>query len=424
MERGPFAWRITIPSDGRPPLDGLVPALIAWSSERPALGLIDRGCRLVRLEARHPDPGRVARALGALGVRDIAIVATGPDEAPAWWRRSDTRRRATPGRRAVNDGEVRRIAEAFALGRPNGGAVPVARGEMGRIWRLDTDRGRYAVKELLYTMDVADAQADVAFQRAALDAGLPMPRPVTQPDGAVLLEIERPGGAVATFRVYSWVDLARPNRPPRPAVAAALLARLQRLDRPADGPMDAWFAEPLGAEGWASLVGAVREGAPPWLEAFVRLAPDAEAAEAVVTEARLDRLPVVDLRRCHLDYNPENILLDAAGEPVILDWENSGSAPYEQELAYAVLDFAAEPASARDFLRAYHDADGPATITGRSSFAMAIAVQSHLADTYARRGALATSEEVRDRMAYRIDELDRTLFTLESIDRLLDALET
>jgi phenylalanine-4-hydroxylase len=53
---------------------------------------------------------------------------------------------------------------------------------------------------------------------------------------------------------------------------------------------------------------------------------------------------------------------------------------------------------------------------------MAVAVQSHLADTYARRGAMATDDEVRARMAYRIDELDRTLFTLESIDRLLDAL--
>jgi Glyoxalase-like domain len=82
MERGPFSWRITIPADGRPPLGGLVPALIDWSSERPALGLLDRGCRLVRLEARHPDPGRVARALRALDVRDIAIVATGPEDAP------------------------------------------------------------------------------------------------------------------------------------------------------------------------------------------------------------------------------------------------------------------------------------------------------------------------------------------------------
>ena len=78
--------------------------------------------------------------------------------------------------------------------------------------------------------------------------------------------------------------------------------------------------------------------------------------------------------------------------------------------------------AAPDFLQAYHEAGGPADIVGRESFALAIAVQSHIADTYARLGIAATSHEERARMAYRIDELDRTLFTLESIDRLLDAL--
>jgi Ser/Thr protein kinase RdoA (MazF antagonist) len=238
----------------------------------------------------------------------------------------------------------------------------------------------------------------------------------------VLLELERPGGGIVAFRVYEWVDLARPSRAPAAPVAAALLAHLQRLDRPADSRMDRWFAEPLGADGWASLLDAVREGAPPWLEAFERLAPGAEAAEAIVIAARLDRLPLAELRRCHLDFNPENVLQDAAGQPVILDWENSGPAPYEQELAYAVLDFAADPTAARDFVRVYHDAGGPAHVVGRESFALAVAVQSHIADTYARLGIAATTDEQRARMAYRIDELDRTLFTLESIDRLLDTL--
>lgn len=322
----------------------------------------------------------------------------------------------------MNDREARRLAGAFALGAPRDGAVPVARGEMGRVWRVDTDRGRHAVKELFYPLDEADARADVAFQQAALEAGLPMPRPITRPGGDVLLELERPGRGMVAFRVYEWVELAAPSRPPAAGIAAGLLARLHRLDRPAENQMDPWFSEPLGAEGWASLVDAVRVAVPAWLEAFERLAPGAEAAEAIVRDARLDRLPLAELRRCHLDFNPENVLLDVAGQPVILDWENSGPAPYEQELAYAVLDFAAEPAAAREFLRAYHDAGGPAHIVGRGSFALAIAVQSHIADTYARLGITAPTREEQARMAYRIDELDRTLFTLESVDRLLDAL--
>lgn len=323
---------------------------------------------------------------------------------------------------ALDDKETRLLARAFSLGAPTDGAVPVARGEMGRVWRMDTDRGRYAVKELFYPSDEAAAQADVAFQHTALDAGLPIPRPITRPAGEVLIELERPGGGMVAFRVYAWVELAMPSRAPAPGIAAALLARLHGLDRPAETPMDPWFSGPLGADGWASLVDAVRTAAPPWLEAFERLAPGAEAAEAIVTEARLDRRPIAALRRCHLDFNPENVLLDMADQPVILDWENSGPAPHEQELAYAVLDFAARPQAARDFLRIYHDAGGPADIVGRESFALAVAVQSHIADTYARLGISSTTDEQRARMAYRIDELDRTLFTLESIDRFLDTL--
>jgi Ser/Thr protein kinase RdoA (MazF antagonist) len=323
----------------------------------------------------------------------------------------------------VNDGEVRRVAGAFALGRPTDGAVPVARGEMGRIWRLDTDQGRFAIKELLrHPMDEAAAQADLAFQAAAIDAGLPMPHPIRRPDGSALVAVERPGGSVATFRAYSWVDLADPVRAAAPAMAATLLARLHGLDHPAEAPMDAWFTEPLGSGGWASLRDAVRAAEPPWLEAFERALPGAEAAEAIVVEAALAGRPLADLRRCHLDFNPENILLDVDGQPVIVDWENSDSAPYEQELACAVLDFAAEPAAARDFLRIYREAGGPATITGRDAFALAVAVQGHLADTYARLGIAAGTDEDRLRMADRIDELERTLFTLESIDRLLDAV--
>ncbi|HVQ23107.1 MAG TPA: phosphotransferase, partial [Candidatus Saccharimonadia bacterium] len=208
----------------------------------------------------------------------------------------------------LDGGEARLLARAFALGAPTDGALSVARGEMGRVWRMDTDRGRYAVKELFYPSHEADAQADVAFQRAALAAGLPMPQPITRPDGAVLLELERPGGRMVAYRIYEWVELAAPSRAPAIRIAADLLARLHGLDRPAATPMDSWFSEPLGAEGWSSLVAAVRVGAPLWLEAFERLAPGAEAAEAIVAEARLDRRPNAELRRCHLDFNPENVL--------------------------------------------------------------------------------------------------------------------
>ena len=56
------------------------------------------------------------------------------------------------------------IAAAYALGRVLGPMALSARGEQGRIWRLVTSTGSYAVKELLIRQVEADAAADVAYQ--------------------------------------------------------------------------------------------------------------------------------------------------------------------------------------------------------------------------------------------------------------------
>jgi len=70
------------------------------------------------------------------------------------------------------------IADAFGLGRPSGPAVFAARGELGRIWRLDTSDGTWAIKELLEPPTETEAADDVAFQEAAIRADVPMPRAV------------------------------------------------------------------------------------------------------------------------------------------------------------------------------------------------------------------------------------------------------
>ena len=69
MRRGDLRWQITIPADGRVPLDGVGPALIEWqSAPHPAAGLRDEELTLAALELHHPDPSRVARLLTSLDV--------------------------------------------------------------------------------------------------------------------------------------------------------------------------------------------------------------------------------------------------------------------------------------------------------------------------------------------------------------------
>lgn len=68
MTRGALSWRITIPEEGSLVLDGVMPSLIEWTTpqQHPAIALPDRGCRLLKLAARHPAAERVRSALKAL----------------------------------------------------------------------------------------------------------------------------------------------------------------------------------------------------------------------------------------------------------------------------------------------------------------------------------------------------------------------
>ena len=68
MTRGTLNWRITIPSDGILPLDGVAPSLIQWPAEvHPTDLMPDSECELIRLEGFHPNPSQVYAVLAAIG---------------------------------------------------------------------------------------------------------------------------------------------------------------------------------------------------------------------------------------------------------------------------------------------------------------------------------------------------------------------
>jgi hypothetical protein len=84
MSRGQREWLITIPPDGVMPLHGLAPAVIEWRSPptSAAFDLPARGCRLARLQLRHPEPGRLRDLLAALGAAaSVDIAPTEPGRA-------------------------------------------------------------------------------------------------------------------------------------------------------------------------------------------------------------------------------------------------------------------------------------------------------------------------------------------------------
>jgi Ser/Thr protein kinase RdoA (MazF antagonist) len=310
------------------------------------------------------------------------------------------------------------VAAAYALGAPHGPLVYADRGERGRIWRLETDRGRWAVKEADTSTDPepvsderaeADAATDVAYQLAAAGAGVPLPRPVPRFDGRILLTAaEVAADAHARWRVYEWVDLA-PDAPANGAEIGAVAATLHRLDHQAAAPPAAWFTEPVGLDGWADLL-ATADRARAWWAAPLRehltefVALDAIAAGAGVEPPDPGPLPT-----CHRDLNVENVRRRAGGQragggAVVLDWENCGPLEPVREIAAVVADLRqdASPAEAVAAYAAYREHGGPHAVTRPADFSTAIVLQGHLLCYYGGRSVTAPDAGDRRRADRRL----------------------
>ena len=290
---------------------------------------------------------------------------------------------------------ARETAAAFGLGPARSLVGPVARGRLGAIWRLDTDRGAFAVKVTDEPQDPAEVEREAAYQEAFRTGGVPMPAVVRSEDGSVLAEV-----CGQVVRVYTWVDVAAEDRRLDPAAVGRLLATAHGVHLPADGPVDPWFTEPVGAEGWASLLEELRLGGAPYADRLAALVPGLEEAEGLLAAP-------TEVQVCHRDLWADN-LRDSRAGLVALDWENAGPAGPEQELGLVVVEYACgDPARARTLVTAYAEAGGGARLRSLSDFSMLLAVQGHLVREGSRRWLRATTAEERaDNEAWVAEFLD------------------
>jgi hypothetical protein len=84
VSRGALTWRFAVPGDGALRFDGVFPSLIEWApGPLPVDRMADFGCRLVRVELRHPNAAEVARALAPLITDPRISIARGPVELAA-----------------------------------------------------------------------------------------------------------------------------------------------------------------------------------------------------------------------------------------------------------------------------------------------------------------------------------------------------
>jgi len=304
------------------------------------------------------------------------------------------------------------VAAAFGLpGHRPALYGPVARGYMGRIWRLDTDFGCWAVKESLAPLDREHARVTAGFESAAAAAGVPIPEPVPGNDGDPVRVV-----AGRELRCHRWVDLAELDTGLDPELLGDLLARLHRVEFDYPGSADRWYSAPVGSSTWDELiVGTARRA--PFADRLAAMRDDLLAVEALI------RPPAI-LQTCHRDLFADNVR--AAGDGLcVFDWENCGEADPAGELGMVLFEFTREdPARTAALYRAYRLAGGPAEVTGPESFGMLIAVIHHIGEIGIRRwlaSDAADDEAERDLNLGRVTEFLDEPLTVQLINDLADA---
>ncbi|TCC25115.1 phosphotransferase family protein [Kribbella speibonae] len=211
------------------------------------------------------------------------------------------------------------------LGTPVRPMIRVHGGFANRMYRLDTDQGSFAVKEL----NVVDRRSayhveDVfRFEQAAFAAGVPMPEPVSASD---------------TLLVHRWAEGEKvPEAPVSEAYAfeiGEILARIHSLD--VDWPHEP-TEEPVSHD-WAELAERAAATGQPWADELASRV-DTFLAIAQFVETCERPGPVV---LTHKDIQPWN-LLARDGRPVVLDWELSGMLDLSGELGSTALSIAKGP---------------------------------------------------------------------------------
>ena len=310
------------------------------------------------------------------------------------------------------EGDAAQIAARFSLGGAATLSGPVARGEVGQVWRLSTSRGTFAVKEPFEPVPAEEVREHADYQEAAHAAGIPAPAVIRAGDGDAFADL-----AGVQVRVFEWVDLHERDPDVDPAQVGRIVAGIHRVDFRGRLPTDPWYTEAIGSDRWDGLIDALRTNGAPFAERLSGMRDELVALERLMEEPR-------ELQTCHRDLWADNVLRTAAGGLCVIDWENCGLADPSQELALVLFEFGlGSPERARELCGAYLEAGGPGRIDRRGNFSMLIAQLGHIGEDACTRWLdPGESDAERERQELRMEEFIALPLTTNGIDQLLAAI--
>src|ERR1022692_243248 len=260
------------------------------------------------------------------------------------------------------------VLAAFGIRARPAAMVPVVGAWSNRVYRLTTDLGSYAVKELLNLrreprwLDSLDAAW--RFELAAQAVGLTIPVPVSSPSGGCVAWVERQGRAEPVpVRLHAWVEGTQPGPAPVTRQTASWIGRtLATLHLLGIKPADrSTFPLPdtATADDWPDLITAARRAGAPWADQLQAAQP---AVAEIAALARAAGHRPGDEGMSHGDIDQKKLILAPDG-PVLCDWDAAMPMVPSRELADAAMSMASWERQdiGREVLRAYRAAGGLVT---------------------------------------------------------------
>lgn len=303
------------------------------------------------------------------------------------------------------------ISATFELGPDPVLTGPVARGEVGQVWKLVSGVSTWAVKESFEPPDAAEAERDAALQELVAGAGVNVPRVHRAVDGRALARVNG-----SLIRVYEWVDLAGPDNSIDPVAVGQVVASIHRVVSHHANDVHPWYVDPVGAQPWHDLVADLRSAGAPFAD------PLADQVDELIALEALLRAPA-HLQACHRDLFADNLLATPTGDLCVIDWENSGLAEPSQELAVVLFEFGrGQPERVRALYEAYVDSGGPGRVHQASDFSMAIAQLGHIGELACRRWLDPRRVSERERNETRISEFLSERLTMDAIHTILESV--
>jgi len=228
------------------------------------------------------------------------------------------------------------VCDRFELGTITARPLAIDGGLSNRLYRVVTDRGEFAVKRMVANADApsfkSNVEASFAVERQAHSAGIAMPDPVPVPGTSEALARVDQDGTPGWVRVHTWVPARRVTAEETGSTDLArvgsILASLHRL--PLAGQwQSASPHEPGSPRAWRTAgsstpLDSVLIDTIGVLEGIVRRGHAANRSRLVLS---------------HRDLDAKNLLRDAHGRLIAIDWDAAGPTDAHWDVVGVAMDW-------------------------------------------------------------------------------------